>query len=447
MSSIGGLQTHWKNRVVTQTDKSVRVGLFFVLAFFLSFGLWSIFIPLSSAVVASGSIVSGGQNKLLQHPTGGLVSAIHVKDGEQVKAGQTLLTLDPVVNKASLDQLKTRRFVFMAQEARLKALKKGARKISFSKELTDAAKSDGPIALEITDLLEDQKQEFSSTKKRNSYEMTVLNKQVSALNQEISSLKARMVSQQKQANSIQSELNRLYPLVGEGFVSRKQTIDLERQLDQITGNATSLAAETNNRQQRIDEINSRKSQVLADRRKTIGEEITTIRGQISELTRQMTGAARIVEQTVIKAPVDGTIVKFQAHTVGGTVTENQVIGEIVPAGAALITEARVMPQDRDTLKTGQDAEIVITAFNRRLADPIDAKVIYVSADSLLDEATGENYFVVRLENTDTASKSNKLADIRPGMQTEVYIKSEPRVFMTYLIKPISDSFRRAFREK
>lgn len=447
MSSISGLQAHWKNRVETQTGRVVRVGLFFVLAFFLTFGLWSISMPLSSAVVASGSIISGGQNKLLQHPIGGIVSAIHVEDGEKVKAGQVLLTLDPVVNKASLDQLQTRRFVFMAQEARLKALKKGTSKVAFSKELLEAAKSEGPISLEITDLLADQKQEFSSTKKRNAYEITVLNKQISALNQEISGLKARMFSQQKQANSIQSELNRLYPLVGEGFVSRKQTIDLERQLDEITGNATSLQAETNNRQQRIDEIKSRKSQLLAERRKTIGEELTTIRGQIAELTRQITGAARVVEQTVIKAPVDGTIVKFQAHTVGGTITENQVIGEIVPDGAPLITEARVMPQDRDTLTTGQDAEIVVTAFNRRLADPIQAKVIYVSADSLLDEATGENYFVVRLKNTDTPSKSNKLADIRQGMQTEVFIKAEPRVFLSYLMKPISDSFRRAFREQ
>ena len=124
------------------------------------------------------------------------------------------------------------------------------------------------------------------------------------------------------------------------------------------------------------------------------------------------------------------------------------MGEIVPEGAPLVVEARVLPTDIDYVRVGQQADIAVTAFNRRIDDTLQGQVAFKSADAENDEKTGEPFFTVRLEITGSQGKGrNRLNDVQAGMQTEVYINTGSQTFLNYLAKPVIDSFKRAFREQ
>lgn len=141
------------------------------------------------------------------------------------------------------------------------------------------------------------------------------------------------------------------------------------------------------------------------------------------------------------------MINLTAHTIGGVIAPQDPIAEIVPAGAQLIARARVQVKDVAEISLGQSGDIIVTAFNRRRYAPIEAEVIYLSADALQDEQTGEHYFEVHLRPTETPSKANGLDIIAPGMQAEVYLSGKSRTFMAYALKPLRDSFRRAFLER
>ena len=150
--------------------------------------------------------------------------------------------------------------------------------------------------------------------------------------------------------------------------------------------------------------------------------------------------------TELRAPQAGTIVNLAVHTMGGVVQPGAVIAEIVPTNSGLETEFRVALADIKAVKVGQKARVVVTAFNRRTYDPIEGHVTYVSADSAVDEQSGDTYFLARASLNAVPEKNTGLAEIQAGMATEVYALAEPRVFMSYALQPIFDSFSKAFRE-
>ena len=172
-----------------------------------------------------------------------------------------------------------------------------------------------------------------------------------------------------------------------------------------------------------------------------------MRSEIATLSAKVLAAQNNVQKRYVRAPVSGVVAKSSVHTVGGVVRSGDVIAEIVPSEASRIVEALVSPQDIDYVRAGQEAEVIVTAFNRRLYDPVKASVEFVAADSIPDEKSGERFFSVRLKLLEPPTENNRLANLRPGMQSEVYVTTSRQNFLSYALKPISDSFRRAFREQ
>ena len=143
---------------------------------------------------------------------------------------------------------------------------------------------------------------------------------------------------------------------------------------------------------------------------------------------------------------DGTIVGLQVHTPGGVIAPGEPLMDIVPSGERLVIEARVDPNDIDVVEAGLPARVLLTAFNLRSLAPIEGRVVWVSADRLIDERTGQAYYLARIELVEDPAEVLDGASLYPGMQADVMIVTGERTALEYLIRPISRSFDRAFRE-
>jgi HlyD family secretion protein len=186
--------------------------------------------------------------------------------------------------------------------------------------------------------------------------------------------------------------------------------------------------------------------------KTAVEQMHEVRGELVDVRERMLGAKGVLDRIRIMAPVRGVVVKLRYHTQGGVIEAGKNIMEILPLKEELIIEARVRPQDIDSVKHGQHAMVRLTALNQRITPMVSGDVIYLSADTLADEKKSQqvgptDIYIVRVKlNTAEALKIPDFSPT-PGMPAEVYIKTSERTFFQYIVRPIHDSMVRAFRER
>lgn len=446
--------TKWHETVPKEVNFIGRKGLKIVGGFILIFALWGFLFPITSAVIVAGKVVSDGQNKLIQHPIGGRVTKIFIKDGQQVKAGTPLLKLDPVKDQAELKKLEVRLLTQNVIQARLQAQMADKDTIAFPKDVVDqslriTSAEDTPTDISqnavIKGIISDQKAEFRASRTRIKKQLATLQEQIKSIEQEMIGRKDVMKSLQKRIKTFRRQVKKLKPAVKKGFVSQSRLEEVNDDLLELEGEYSNTKAELQSGQFRMAEIKERINETKAQNYELIAEKLGKARSQVGELKNEIRAARWAYENSVIKSPVSGVLTNLIANTVGGTIPANEVIAQIVPENANLLFEASVNPQDIDSVNIGNQAEVSINAFNQRLVDNLKAEVTYVSADSQIDTNTGEAFFTVRLKllgiNNPTKNK------VRAGMQGEVYIITGSRVFFSYMMKPISDSFRRAFRER
>ncbi len=446
-----GNEIPWQMRVPTQTGAITRNGSIFVFGFLAAFLIWAVAFPIASAVVSSGKIVSVGQNKLIQHPSGGVVQQILISDGSFVEKDQILLVLDPSNSQAELTRLEARHTMLSALKTRLEAETSGAafgQTVSVSGLRLRGAQAIAPENGNAADsqVLREQEREFDAGRKRLNAELDAARHQMESLKDRRAGLQTRLNSARQLLDFTKMELKRTRPLVEDGYLAKSRMWDLDKKrLEQIS-QVGNLKSEINGMKQQVLEAEAKLSQLAAADTEKRSEELTTVITELAQIKDQLQAARSSLNLTELKAPQSGTVVKLAAHTLGGVVAPGEVIAEIVPQKAGLETEFRVGVSDVDNVSVGQSARIVVTAFNRRTYDPIDGVVTYVSADSALDEATGQTYFTARARMKQDPEKRQGLQEIHAGMATEVFALAEPRVFMNYALQPLYDSMHRSFRE-
>lgn len=451
----GASPTSWHDDVPTGQGSVIKKGLLFVFGFLALFAAWALLSPIASAVVAGGKIVSGGQNKLIQHPTGGVVRDIMVADGEKVEAGQVLALLDPSANQAELSRLLARQATLQAVKARYEAENQGLENVAQAAAPEPAGLqlrggqqivADTEASDDTTQILDEQKREFTAGRKRLLAQINAIEYQIETLREQRTGLEARLAGARKLLQFSEREIAKIKPLAEQGYLAKSRLWEVEKtQLEQLT-NAENLQSEIAATDQRISEAESNLAQLEESDRETRSEEMTRVIGELAEIRDQVKAARNAVNLTTLKAPVDGTIVKLAVHTKGGVVAPGATVAEVVPAGVELETEFRVPLEKSKHVKAGQKARVTVTAFNRRTYDPINAEVTYMAADSVVDEQTGENYFLARAKLIPDPKKNNGIDEISAGMATEVYVLASSRSFASYVVQPIVDSFSKAFRE-
>jgi HlyD family type I secretion membrane fusion protein len=423
--------------------RSAVTGGIWVLAIgFCGFFAWAAFAPLDEGVPAPGVVSVESTRKRIDHLTGGLVERILVREGERVRAGQELIVLDEAQAKAALNAALSQWRIAAATEARLQAERDGLKAISFPRELADASRDP-----EVAAAMRAQAELFRSRRNALEGELRIIQESVRGLELQLRSLGELQAGRGKQVQLFQQQLASYRNLNEQGFVSRNQLLELERQLAEVQSKESETLANMALVNARLAEFRMRGAQRGMEYRREVESQLAEVQRDVTVLGERLAAQRDTFSRLVIRAPVSGTVVDLAFHTVGGVIKAGDRILDIVPEGDELIVEARVAPQYIDRVHAGLPADVHFDAYMSRAERPVIAgKVLVVSADALADSRTGEQYYSMRVAVP--AAELEKLGklELQPGMQGTVMVKTGERSLLVYLARPLLRRFTAAMGE-
>jgi HlyD family secretion protein len=405
-------------------------------------GGWAGTTKLAGALIAPGSVVVDSNVKKVQHPTGGIVGELLVRDGDRVKQGDIVVRLDDTVTRANLAIVSKGLDELTARKARLESERDGAESIKFPAGLVARVGNEDVAA--ITD---GERKLFELRRSARVGQKAQLRKRVEQLNEEIRGLQAQRESKEKEIKLIAREKDGVYDLWKQKLVPLTKLTELERAAVRLEGEAAQLVAQTAQAAGKVSETELQVLQIDRDLSSEVAKETREIDGKIGEFVERKVAAEDQLKRIDIRAPQGGTVFQSNVHTVGGVITAGDAIMLIVPIADNLTVEAKVNPQDIDQVQLGQSALLRLSAFNQRTTPEINGTVTRISADTSTDQRTGQSYYTIRIAMP--PEEVARLGDVKmvPGMPVEAFVQTGERTMLSYLIKPLSDQFMRTFREK
>jgi HlyD family type I secretion membrane fusion protein len=417
-----------------------RLGVVAAALFVSVLGGWSVFAPLSSAALAPGVIGPDGYRKTIQHLEGGIIRAIHVREGDAVKAGAPLITLDDTRAKASDKELRERLLHLLAAEARLEAERTDAAEISFPELLVQWRSK------ELEQVMEGQRQLLLSRRAAYQGQTQILEARIRQLEEQTVGLREMIAAENEQIALIDEEIVAAQSLLDKGLERKPRILALRRGRADIAATKAENRAKIAENAQAIGETRLQLLTIGEERQEKIGAELADIRRIVAEIKGELPSREDSLDRTVIRAPIDGTVMNLQVNTENGVVKPGQPLLDIVPDGGQLVIDARVRPTDIERITLGMSARVVLTAYRQRTLPLIHGRLRSISADAMTDERTGLSYFLAKVEvlPEDLA----RLDDVKlvPGMPAEVMLMDGERSAFAYLLSPILDSARRSLRE-
>lgn len=402
-------------------------------------GGWAASASLSGAIISAGSVVVERNVKKVQHSYGGIVAEINVRNGDQVKAGEILLRLDPTQLRAELGVLEAQLIELTARAARLRAERDGANNISWPAGFQQSSSSASKAANGENRLFNDSRKVKASQKEQ-------LRMKLKQINEEVGGLTAQRTAKGEELIIVSREVNELKPLLANKLTTATKVNSLERDLRRIEGEHGSFVAQTARARSQIAEI---ELQILGIDESVIAtsqRDLVVSEARLAELAERVVAARDKLNRIDIRAPRAGLVHELSIHTIGGVVSPAEQLMLIVPDEDKLTIQARIQPHEIDQVKIGRPVRLRMTAFNQQTTPEIDGSVSHVAGDITVDPKTGGSYYLIRIEMDDAAKQ--KLGDVKlqPGMPVEVFVSTGDRTVLSYLAKPFSDQMKRAFRE-
>lgn len=436
-----GDASDWAREVKTGTTRMSIFGLVFIGVFLLGFGAWASLVPLAGAAVAPGHVAAAGQNQRVQHLEGGIIRKILVREGERVKKDQPLFELDETAAEAQRNRIEKQLVGLIARAGRLMTERDELTTIGFPPGLRLRAQMIGSQRV----LIEQQK-EFSTRFSRHRQELNILRQRVKALHEQIEGMGAQKTAVESQLGVVRAERMRKKALLDQGLTNRSEYTALLRSEAELLGQlgqskSSILAAKT-----QISEAEVQIARAQTQRVETAATQLNDIRAEMSDAEERLREANSVLDRVVVRSPSDGTVVKMTYNFRGSVVRPGESLLELLPTGDDLVIEVQVAPQDVDVIFLGQRATLRFSTLNTRTTPTVDAVVTYLSADRLIDTATDHPYYTARLRIDEDLPPQIGSDQIYPGMPVETYINTGSRTFFAYLMRPLTDSFSRAFRE-
>ena len=418
-------------------------GLVIVIVLAGGVGGWAGTMTLSGALIAQGSVVVDSNVKKVQHPTGGIVGELRVRDGDRVKQGDIVVRLDDTVTRANLAIVTKGLDELGARKARLESERDGVNTVTFSADLLARAAKDPDIAA----IVDGERKLFEIRSTARTGQKAQLRQRIEQLNEEVRGLKAQRESKEKETKLIDREKEGVYDLWRQKLVPLTKLTELERAAVRLEGEAAQLIAQTAQTAGKISETELQIIQIDRDLSSEVAKETREIDGKIGEFVERKITAEDQLKRIEIRSPQDGIVFQSNVHTVGGVITAGDAIMLIVPDADNLTVEAKVNPQDIDQVRPGQIALLRLSAFNQRTTPEIYGTVTRISADASTDQRTGQTYYTIRIAMP--GEEVAKLGEVRlvPGMPVEAFVQTGDRTMISYLVKPLHDQLMRMFREK
>ncbi|MCV9998312.1 HlyD family type I secretion periplasmic adaptor subunit [Pararhizobium sp. YC-54] len=406
-------------------------------------GGWAMTTELSSAIVAGGTVVVENNVKKIQHLTGGIVHEVRVKEGDTVKAGQILITLDGTTVRANLSIVQNTLAQLYARRARLLAEQLGSDNFTIPEDLsqlTSGTSTPGEV------LEQSERKLFISRKNALVGMKSQLASRKDQLADETKGLTVQLAAIEDALKLIGEELTGLDKLYGQGLVSMQRLTELKRDRAQLEGDRGARIATRAQAAGKSSEIDLQILQLDEDRRTENAKELTDVEGKIAEYEDRRIAAMDQLKRIDIRAPLDGRIYQLAVHTVNGVINPGEVLMLVVPGADGLTVEAKVATHDIDQIRLGQPVEVRFSAFNQRTTPIVEAEVVTIAPDLVTDQRTGVTYYPLRIKPKPESLAALKGLTLYPGMPAEVFIKIADRTVISYLAKPLTEQIQHTFRE-
>ena len=404
---------------------------------------WMCLAPLSSAVVAPAFVKVDLNRRPVQHAEGGIVREVLVRDGQRVKRGDTLLVLGDVSVDADKNRLDYRVMAERASLARLDAEQGMAKAIAFAPEVLAAAKTDARLQAQVAK----EQSLFQTRRLAVTGQVALLRSQREKIGEETVFLQGQIRQAMESMAFQKTDLENNRKLLKDGYISATRIAQLEGVVADYGVKLEERRSELARAGQRMIDTDLRMRSLESEYRQQASDQLKVTAARLSEIEQEQRKSVDASARQVIVAPADGEVIDLKYATPGAVIPPRETIAEIVPDDTRLLTEARIRTEDINRIQRGQAADIKFTAFNSRTTQLIEGKLVYVSADRLIDRATNVSYYSALVEADPASLASAGDLKLLAGMPAEVYIKGEQRTPLQYLAEPVTQVLRRAARER
>lgn len=428
---------NWHKDLETDQRVLMKIAMIVLIAVFGIGGIWSATAPIGSAVIASGRVVAEGRNRVIQHLEGGIIQEIYVREGAKVKKGDLLARLDGTQTGAQLENLKIQRAILMMQLARRRSEVENSAEIDFPTNFDASVLSHA----RVLETIKNQQTEFDALRAVGEAEIVTLTSRMEAERADIEANKSNLASFQKQLELIRGQLKDVRGLHKKGFATISQVLELERAEEERLRQIAEVQFVNERTRQAIVGFENQIKQVSLNYNRDAAAQIVELQIQLNQAEETLTRLEDVTTRGLIKAPVDGTVFGVATTTLGAVLQPGDTLFELFPEGEGLRIEAIVQTKDIEEISEGQEADVLFPSNRGRADAPINGKVTYVSATSVVSEENPQGYYIAHvsldLEGVDQL--------ILPGNAAEVYLKGESRTFLQIITEPISRFTFKAFK--
>lgn len=405
------------------------------------FGAWGALARLTGAVVASGRVEVAQNRQVVQHPDGGVVSAILVEEGDVVAAGDLLLQLDAEALASELAVVEGQLLEVLARRARFEAEERDAAELAFDPLLAESA---NPVA---SQLMAGSERLFAARAETTGREAEQLDRRREQIADQIDGIRAQEASVTTQLALLERELVSQQSLLDRGLAQAARVLELERERASLAGRQGELAASAAEAASRVTETEIERLRLQSERREEASERLRDLQFNEIELAEQRRALLTRLDRLDIRAPLGGIVYGMSVFAPRSVVRPADPLLYLVPQDRPLVITAQVEAIHVDQVHVGQDVSLRFPSLDQRMTPELLGRVVRVSADAFQDEGSPLSYYRVDLEMADgEADKLPPGAALIPGMPVEAFIRTGERSPLGYLVKPLADYFTRAFRE-
>ncbi len=424
------------------TRRPITYGLITLAFLVFGFGGWSVATTISGAIVTSGQIEVEQNRQVVQHPDGGVVATINVAEGDTVAAGDLLLSLDGASIRSELAIVEGQLFETLARRDRLEAERDGLPEIAFGKDLL-AAQAKYPDVIEKMD---GQRRLFEARRESLASQTEQLEKRRDQIEEQIIGFDAQAEAMKTQRTLLSQELTDQQGLLDKGLTQASRVLELRREEASMRGQIGELAATRAQAEGRITETKIEVLRLASDRREEANTQLRDSGAQELELAERRRALDERIARLDVRAPVSGIVLGLTMTTPRSVLRPADPVLYLIPQDRPLLIATKVMPIHIDQVLVGQSVKLVFSAFSSRNTPELTGHVSVVSADALIDDRTQAPYYraEILLDEGELAKLEGQI--LIPGMPVEAFIQTDARTPLTYLLKPFTDYFARAFRE-
>lgn len=422
------------NRLFEERDWNYYKTVIPIMLFFLVFLTWAGFSKIDEVVKGTGKVVPSGQTKVLQNLEGGIISNIHLKEGDNVKVGDIIYTLSNEFFTADLITKKLDLLVYQVILERLEASIDEKEEIVFSEELRK----------KIPDIVQNETKIFYEDLENSKSKVAIAQDQYNQKEYKLKEAQIRYENLEIELNLAQENMRILDELLKKKVVSKKEYIsELAKKQNIVT-----KIEETRNSlpilKEELEESKKRINSVKFELRTKLLNKYSEVKNEINKLNEKNKANVDREQRKQVISPVNGIINKLNFYTIGGIVKPGDIMAEITPIEDSLTIEAKIKSSDRAFIWPGQNVSVEITAYDFSKYGLLNGKLISISPDSFEDKM-GNVYYIAKIE-ADTNEFAPDLP-ILPGMVSNINVLTGKKTILEYLLKPLKDVSKNALIEQ